>query len=100
MRVKLFAMPMLAALALSGCSDPAAYHPGEAEKRAMAPLPAPVKRFADAEFCRGVAHQQVPASFDAPSRDNLYAIGFRQCMMVFGPPNLRLADLGSSETSY
>lgn len=101
MGAKLFAVPVLtAALALSACSDPAAYHVGEAEARAMEAPPPPVKRVADAEFCHDVATQNIAASFDAPSRARLYTVNYRQCMAVFGPPALRLADLGGGNAGY
>jgi hypothetical protein len=102
MHAKRFAIAALMAAApvLSACSDPAAYHVGEAERRAMEAPPPPVKRVADIDFCRGVAHQTVNEGFDDSSRARLYAVNYRQCMVIFGPPTLRLADLGGGGTGY
>lgn len=101
MGTKMFAIPVLmTALSLSACSDPAAYHLGEAEARAMQPPPPPVKQVADADFCRGVASQSTGADFDSSSRARLYRASYRQCMVVFGPPALRLADLGGGDAGY
>jgi hypothetical protein len=91
---------LLAALALSACENPAAYHDGEAERRAMAPLPQPVKMVADTGFCRNVAHQDSDSNFDAQTQERLYEASFRQCMAIYGPPDLRLADLDTSDAGY
>ena len=91
---------MAAALALAACSDGTSYHVGDAERRAMAPLAAPVKLTADVDFCRDVASQNVTSDFDDRSRARLYAVNFRQCMTVFGPPPLRLANLDAGDTGY
>ena len=103
MHAKRFAIPVLmaAAFALSACSDPAAYHMGEAERQAMPPPPvAPIHRVADADFCCGVAHKDTGGYFDAQTQARLYNANYRQCMTVFGPPALRLAALGGGDAGY
>ena len=100
MRGKIFAsVALMAAMALSGCSDPAAYHVGEAERQAMAPLTVTAQPAADAGFCRNVAHQDA-AGLEAGTGNRFYKVSFVQCMAAFGPPALRLADLATGDAGY
>jgi hypothetical protein len=98
MRAKLFLIPVLL-IPLAACSNSAAYHVGEAERHAMEVPPTPVKQFVDAGFCHNVATNGI-AYFDASTQERISNVTFAQCMVVFGPPDLRLADLNIHNDRY